>query len=167
MGVVLGKCVSVSVYQARVTLAIASIDSIPNPPLVRCIVSPAGSGDTGEESFRGGVCMQRLWGCRSRSLGGASGPGGIPTGREQQALRVKKASMIRWAWSGRPGRGSSVPCRLLHETPAKVQGMVELAGRVGGQGGLSLQSSRRTLHRWWCLIFFLLAAAPCVVLIVC
>lgn len=149
VAVVLAGCVSVSVYQARVKLAIASI---PNNPLVRCMASPAGSGDNGARSFGCTLCMQRLWGVRSRSLGGA---GGNPTGREQQPLRVKKPPMIRWAWSGRPGRDSSVPCRLLHETPAKVQGMVELAAGwvvcpCNPPGALCTDVWMDGPPRWWC-----------------
>ena len=70
--------VKVSVYQVIHSNKHACDSSLSKHPLIRCIASPAGSEDTGEESFIWmglmvcNSCMQRLWGFRSRSLGGAS-----------------------------------------------------------------------------------------------
>lgn len=65
-------------------------------------------------------------GFRSRSLGGASGfppPGSVGTACQDGA------DDLVVVWPRSPSRGYSVPCRLLHETPAQAQ------GRRGWPGG--------------------------------
>lgn len=100
--------------------------------------------------------MQRLWGF-GLVLSAVQAASHTQRVREQPQ-HVKRTSMIRWCGQGRSRRDSSVPCRLLHETPA-LKLRVDVGGRVGGP---SSQSSRRTLYRRedGLLQFLLLAAAP-------
>lgn len=122
-----GQCVSMSSHEH------ACDGSISQHPLVRCIASPAGSGDTGDNHLDGpdGMhsCMQRLWGFRSRSLGGASGI--PPPGNMRATTACQEGVDDSMGWTRTPSRDCSVPCRLLHETPAHVQG--RNGGRVAGE----------------------------------
>lgn len=132
--------VNVSVSQAIRTRA---CDNIHQSGVSHPLQGLSDSGDSGDTGDAGDKRVDGPDGMHSVQVRACNGCGvsvsfsrrckRLPTARvREQPQRVKRTSMIRWCGQGRSSRDYSVPCRLLHETPAQAQ------GRCGWPGGWSV-----------------------------